>query len=387
MNSIGDAPDENLADGLCQTASGECTLRAAIQQANARAGVDDIWFNLSGPGPYTITIGSPLPAITEALNIDGRTQPGWVSAPIVELRGLPTSGNGLTLTAGGSSVRSLAINRFSSSGIAIGPGGGNIVEGNYIGIGTDGFTTAANGSGIRIDNSAGNQIGGTTPEARNVIGGNFGNGIRIWGAASVGNRVIGNYIGVAADGMTPRGNIDDGIDLMDSTNTEIGGTNPGEGNIIAYSTDIGVVLKPGGTTARIPGNAIFANNNSEIDLGNNGPTPNDGLLIPGTANQGIDTPVFTTVWLSGSNLTVSGYVGSAPGQTAFGGARVEIFLSQGVAGAPGEGQLLLGVATTAADGTFGATFSVSGVSAGNVISGTATGAYTSEFSLNALVTP
>ncbi len=43
VNSIADAPDADLDDGECQTAtSGECTLRAAIQQANAVAGADTI---------------------------------------------------------------------------------------------------------------------------------------------------------------------------------------------------------------------------------------------------------------------------------------------------------------------------------------------------------
>lgn len=213
------------------------------------------------------------------------------------------------------------------------------------------------------------------------------NGIRIWGALSTGNRIIGNYIGVAADGVTPQGNTDDGIDLKDATNTDVGGTNAAEANLIAYNGDEGVTLKPGATSARMLGNRIFANGGLAIDLDNDGPTANDDTLLTGSANQGMDAPVISVAWLSGSSLTVAGYIGTAPGQTVFSGTRVEIFLSQGPAGVRGEGGILLGVLTAAADGTFGGTFTVSGVSAGDVVSGTATGAYTSEFGVNVAVTP
>ena len=48
VNSTGDAPDSNTADGICDDGSGNCTLRAAIEQANASAGTDTINFNIPG---------------------------------------------------------------------------------------------------------------------------------------------------------------------------------------------------------------------------------------------------------------------------------------------------------------------------------------------------
>ena len=43
VNSTNDAVDNNLGDGICETATlGECTLRAAIQEANALAGDDTL---------------------------------------------------------------------------------------------------------------------------------------------------------------------------------------------------------------------------------------------------------------------------------------------------------------------------------------------------------
>src|SRR5688572_2342419 len=37
-----DAVDDNVGDGVCATSAGDCTLRAAIQEANAQEGHDSI---------------------------------------------------------------------------------------------------------------------------------------------------------------------------------------------------------------------------------------------------------------------------------------------------------------------------------------------------------
>lgn len=56
VNSTADAVDANTGDGVCETAAGNgvCTLRAAVQQANASSGPDVI---LLPAGAYTITRG------------------------------------------------------------------------------------------------------------------------------------------------------------------------------------------------------------------------------------------------------------------------------------------------------------------------------------------
>src|SRR5437879_13907421 len=56
--------------------SGVGTLRNAITLANTTPGADTIAFNISGAGVHTITPLTPLPNITEAVTIDGYTQPG-----------------------------------------------------------------------------------------------------------------------------------------------------------------------------------------------------------------------------------------------------------------------------------------------------------------------
>src|SRR5437762_1056803 len=72
VNSVGDSSDNNLADGVCSDGSGNCTLRAAIEQANATAGTDTINFSI-GTGTKTIVLTSDLPILTDPVIIDGTT--------------------------------------------------------------------------------------------------------------------------------------------------------------------------------------------------------------------------------------------------------------------------------------------------------------------------
>src|SRR3954454_20672511 len=115
VNSTGDKVDSSKGNGLCADADGNCTLRAAIEEANATTGTDTIGFALGSP---TIAPQSPLPSIDDPVIIDGRTQTGFSGKPIVELSGASAGlSNGLVLHAGSSQVRGLVINRFQIHGI------------------------------------------------------------------------------------------------------------------------------------------------------------------------------------------------------------------------------------------------------------------------------
>jgi CSLREA domain-containing protein len=52
VNDIGDADDASPGNGVCATATGVCTLRAAIREANALPGTDDINFSVTGTIPF-----------------------------------------------------------------------------------------------------------------------------------------------------------------------------------------------------------------------------------------------------------------------------------------------------------------------------------------------
>lgn len=64
----------DAGDGVCDTAG--CTLREAIDAANAHLGADTIVFDIPSDGLQTITLTSNFPAITDSVTIDGYTQPG-----------------------------------------------------------------------------------------------------------------------------------------------------------------------------------------------------------------------------------------------------------------------------------------------------------------------
>ena len=120
------------------------------------------------------------------------------------------------------------------------------IQGNYIGTDFSGRNSVANQSGgIYVSASNYNMIGGAEPGARNVISGNNGTGVTISVGAS-NNMVQGNYVGVASDGTTPLGNLSQsiyggyGIQIGGGiggagygTDNLVGGTEPGAGNIVA----------------------------------------------------------------------------------------------------------------------------------------------------------
>ena len=104
---VNDGSDAHPGDGVCATSSGVCTLRAAIEEANAHAGADVIHFNLPGGGVHVMSISSALPTITQQLTLDGSSQPSC-SVPCIVLSGaLLTTGlqYGLTITTSNSLVK------------------------------------------------------------------------------------------------------------------------------------------------------------------------------------------------------------------------------------------------------------------------------------------
>ena len=199
-------------DGTCDAT---CTLRDAVDDANAAAGDDRIEFAI-GTGPQRISLTSRL-LVSDTVDIDGTSQPGYAGAPLIELDGSgvsagPTDG-GIELFAGapGSRVRGLVLNGFGTNAIGV-YGLGNRITGNYIGTDATGTAEDGNGgAGIYLQDATGTMIGGPDAPERNVISGNDGDGIRIVGADGTSNDVEGNYIGVGADGVTALGNLGAGV--------------------------------------------------------------------------------------------------------------------------------------------------------------------------------
>src|SRR5829696_7975876 len=131
VNDTRDSPDaSSTAGGTCDIDvfidGNQCTLRAAIQQANATLGADTINFSIPGTGLKTIHVNSggfgALPAIKEQVTIDGYTQPlahpntlavGNDAVLKIELHGTNVALSGLEIdTADSSVIKGLVINRF-----------------------------------------------------------------------------------------------------------------------------------------------------------------------------------------------------------------------------------------------------------------------------------
>src|SRR4051794_12161479 len=151
VNSVADAADFGAPDGACDTDPGtpgeQCTLRAAVGEANALGGADRIAFNLTAG--TTIQPFTALPEITSPVTLDGLTQPTGK----VELNGASAgSANGLVVSAGSSVIRGLVINRFGQNGIRLVTAGGNTIEANYIGTDSTGNVDLGNSSnGISVE--------------------------------------------------------------------------------------------------------------------------------------------------------------------------------------------------------------------------------------------
>lgn len=216
--------------------SGVGSLRQAILDANANAGTDTIVFNI-GTGFQTIKPLTPLPVITDPVILDGTTQPGYATTPIIIIDGLNTVGTfsyGLRITAGNSTVKGLVINNFrNGSAISLANSGGNIIQGNFIGTDPTGLLRRYNNSGISID-SPNNLIGGTNLAERNLISGSLFSNIGIGGTGN-NNRIKGNFIGTNVNGSGSLETGGYGVEILNAFNTGniIGGSEPGAGNLIS----------------------------------------------------------------------------------------------------------------------------------------------------------
>ena len=285
---------------------------------------------ISGNGADGIRIYNPPSSGTRVSgNYIGTDQTGTAA--------LPNSANGVSLhtTAtdiiiGGDQVEERnVISGNSGHGVYIYGGGGNEIVGNYIGPDASGLAALPNGEvGVMIDRSVSNTVGGDSDPERNFISGNPW-GIWIDGAVSAGNWIQGNAIGLAANAQ-PMGNTHDGVHISSGAHQNTIGVDDsgiGRGNLIAFNGGDGV----GVDTPTAIGNVISKNN---IFL-------NDGLGIHLT--NGANNEILPPNILSAP---------SGPGMitgTAVPGSTVELFANQSD---DGEGMLFIGSAIAGGVGDF-----------------------------------
>lgn len=322
--------------------AGQGSLRQAILNANASAGLDEIAFDISGAGPHTIQPLTALPTITDPLVIDGTTEPDFAGTPIIELDGSNAGAvSGLAIASGNSIVRGLVINRFA--GFEFGQGGifvsgsGNVIEGNFIGTDVTGTLALGNDLGVYLL-ATGNTVGGTTEAARNLISGNFV-GVYIVGHNNV---VQGNFIGTDVTGTGELGN-GNGVTIAVGTGNLIGGAETGAGNLISGNSD-GVFLVNTVTTDNlVQGNFIGTDVSGSTAVGNlvgvsigNGASNNtiggtgtgSGNVISGNLADGVSIAGNATFGhVATGNLVQGNLIGTdATGTAALGNGRWGVWL-------------------------------------------------------------
>ncbi|MCO5195876.1 MAG: CSLREA domain-containing protein, partial [Anaerolineae bacterium] len=277
VNSVADP-----GDGTCNTI--ECTLREAIEAANASSGLDLIAFNIPGEGPHTIRPITPLPPITDSVIIDGYTQPGAIqntnpvgqgieATLMVELNGseLELASVGLDTISNDVEIRGLVINSFGT-GIGRTLAGAYqdlVIAGNYIGTNTTGDADLGNQYyGILLQGGKAT-IGGTVPADRNLISGNS-TGIAIVGESDHEEdvKIWGNLIGTDVTGVNAISN-DIGIWLgYFVENVHVGGHNfLGQSNLISGNSTCAILFARASSS-------LVANNYIGTDVTGNNSLPN-----------------------------------------------------------------------------------------------------------------
>lgn len=224
------------------------TFRRALYDANKSPGLDAITFNFPGSGVTTITLKIYLPDISDdaGVIIDG-TQ----GDDRIEIDGSLTVGHhGLRIVSDNNVIKGLTINGIkTAAAISIEGGNNNVISGNFLGTNPAGNAKKPNHSGILLNNAHRNTIGGTngvSPGGRctgdcNLLSGNDFNGV-VLDAGSTENRVIGNFIGVNANGTASIQNSEDGVLIAKSSYNVIGGPTAAERNIISGNRVSGVEM-------------------------------------------------------------------------------------------------------------------------------------------------
>jgi parallel beta-helix repeat protein len=298
--------------------SGAGTLRQRLLDAHSG---DTITFDTGvfpSTNSTTIFVRSPLPTLDRNnLTIDASN-----AGVILDGSQAPAGTNGLIISADNCVIRGLTIRNFSSNAIILTTGasgnviggdrttgagpnhqgntlisnGGsgidvrgagtinNIMQGNNIGVDVSGQWDVGNGyNGIAIwQTASSNIVGGASSGYRNIIGGNQQNGIWIGGTGTNQNVIIGNYIGTRADGTGPIGNSFSGVAIHGGAQfNRIGGTLPGEGNLISGNADKGIYLSDVGTSNnQILGNFIGTNYAGTAIIGQG----TDGIVVTNGAS-------------------------------------------------------------------------------------------------------
>lgn len=268
------------------------SLRQAINVANNDEALTTVTFAIPQTDPgfngqwFTIQPASALPELREpGTTVDGFSQPNTnPNGPEIFLDGssIPAleKAQGLWLFGDDTTVQGLAIGYFAN-GVNVAEAAGVTLRGNYLGVDPSGTVAAPNRhSGVEVYYASDVHIGGTSAADRNLISGNgteWEAGINVDSSTNVW--ITGNYIGTDRSGANaiPNGV---GVSVFGEGNKEgeatgpassgvwIGGTDPGEGNLISGNTVFGISVGNNVSDIWIQGNRIGTTLDGMSALGN-----------------------------------------------------------------------------------------------------------------------
>jgi len=343
----------NVANGIYITEGGHVIGGTSASARNV--------ISKNGTGiflPSAVSVGSLIEGNWIGTSSSGSLARGnagngiYAAAPNVQIGGA-VSGAGNVISANGTGLLA-----FTSDSL--------VVQGNYVGTTSSGNSAIGNTSiGLYIKNCPRPTVGGSTPNARNLVSGNLtGDGIKLEGATStagVNPIVQGNYVGLNIAGTGAIANGGAGITLLDSYNVQVGGSNAGAGNVISNSTSHGIGILGAAATGghSVLGNIIGLDASANAAMGNSA----QGIQISG--GSGVDLGDGT----SGGRNVISGNL--QHGIRVFGATTNGIRIRGNRIGTNGSGTLARGNAQYGISIEAGSTFSIGGTGfgQGNLISG------------------
>jgi parallel beta-helix repeat protein len=275
--------------------SGPGSLRAAITAANTSLPGRPALIRFAVRG--TITLSSPLPAVSRYMTIDGMTAPGYRhGAPVLTLNANGHAGLEFDPGSAGSRLLALAVDGASGAGVRL-VASSITLDANYIGLSPSGAAAGNHGDGVFIapgsyGNTIGENISGRSGAVSNVISGNGGNGITLFGSSL--NTIQDNRIGTNPAGTSGVPNHLNGLAIAGlSYANEIGGTAfvdsatgqannptgskgtvspvfvvPPLGNLISSNGLNGVIIADGAGHNELNGNFIGTTADGDARLGN-----------------------------------------------------------------------------------------------------------------------
>jgi hypothetical protein len=205
------------------------------------------------------------------------------------------------------------------------------IQGNLIGTNAAGNAVIGNQFGLLLFRMTNSLIGGTDPAARNVFSGHLGQAIILQvndPGVFDGLLIAGNYFGTDVSGRLPLGNAlvsqDSTIQINGSSGAcglELGGSAPGQANLIAYSAGVGIrnanCLGVRNTLNHYYGNAGIAFDNIFGNTGAQGATPNDVGDVDTGGNRLQNYPDIQLPTSVGSSVALQYRVDSAMANSTY----------------------------------------------------------------------